>query len=396
MRSTEAYTIPDLIRKHEVTHFQCTPSMATMLVSDPESKPSLQQIQHMMVGGEAMPLSLAESLKASISGRLTNMYGPTETTIWSSTFDIEAGEVISIGRPIANTQCYIVDQNLNAVPAGVPGELVIGGDGVVRGYHDRPELTSERFVSDWKLSEDGIAQRVYRTGDLACHMADGRLMCLGRIDHQVKIRGYRIELGEIEALLLNHDSVRECAVILREDKEGDKRLVAYVRPQYAKHIDVDVLKGHLAAQLPEFMVPAFFVEMAAMPLTPNGKLDRSALPEPIQQKHLNSEAFALPENDWENLVADIWKRALGVTEVGRRDNFFDIGGHSLLVIQVLKELRENEKVNKSIQMTDLFRHTTVEALAQYIASDEDDTPSSQTASSRVAARKAAMSRRRRR
>jgi len=393
---TEAYTIPDLIRKHEVTHFQCTPSMATMLVSDPESKPSLQQIQHMMVGGEAMPLSLAESLKASISGRLTNMYGPTETTIWSSTFDIEAGEVISIGRPIANTQCYIVDQNLNAVPAGVPGELVIGGDGVVRGYHDRPELTSERFVSDWKLSEDGIAQRVYRTGDLACHMADGRLMCLGRIDHQVKIRGYRIELGEIEALLLNHDSVRECAVILREDKEGDKRLVAYVRPQYAKHIDVDVLKGHLAAQLPEFMVPAFFVEMAAMPLTPNGKLDRGALPEPIQQKHLNSEAFALPENDWENLVADIWKRALGVTEVGRRDNFFDIGGHSLLVIQVLKELRENEKVNKSIQMTDLFRHTTVEALAQYIASDEDDTPSSQTASSRVAARKAAMSRRRRR
>lgn len=397
-KTTGGYTIPELIERHQVTHFQCTPSMATMLVSDPVSKNSLKQIKHMMVGGEAMPAPLASSLKASISGRLTNMYGPTETTIWSSTSDIESTDAISIGRPIANTQMYIVDHNLNALPAGVPGELVIAGDGVVRGYHDRPELTQERFVDGWKLTGGSPAQRIYRTGDLARFESDGRLMCLGRIDHQVKIRGYRIELGEIESLLQCHDSVRECAVILREDNDGDKRLVAYVRPQYDSHVDADALKKHLATQLPDFMVPSFYVEMAVMPLTPNGKLDRNALPEPIQQQHKNSGEFSLPENEWENLVAEVWMRALGVPEVGRKDNFFDIGGHSLLVIQVLKELRENEKISKSLQMTDLFRHTTVEALAKFIAADSDgpDTKGSEVASSRVAARKAAMNRRRRR
>lgn len=390
------YSIPELIAQHQVTHFQCTPSMATMLVSDAESKASLMRVQHMMIGGEAMPAPLAKSITSTISGRLSNMYGPTETTIWSSTCEVDSTKPISIGKPIANTQIYIVDQNLNALPAGVPGELVIGGDGVVRGYHERPDLTKERFVDGWKLTPESSAQRIYRTGDLARFGSDGTLMCLGRIDHQVKIRGYRIELGEIEALLQSHDTVRECAVILREDKAGDKRLVAYVRPQYEKHVDSEILKAHLSAQLPEFMVPAFYVEMPAMPLTPNGKLDRNALPEPIQQKHLNSDSFALPENDWENLVAEIWKEALGIPEVGRRDNFFDIGGHSLLVIQVLKELREHDKVTKAVQMTDLFRHTTVEALAKFIASETKDDTGTKAASSRVAARKAAMSRRRRR
>lgn len=393
------YSVPALIEKHGVTHFQCTPSMATMLVSDPTSKARLKPVQHMMVGGEAMPPALAEGIKKAISGRLTNMYGPTETTIWSSVCDIEPGEAISIGRPIANTQIYIVDQNLQPLPAGVAGELVIAGDGVVRGYHAREELTNERFVDGWTLHAGAEPTRIYRTGDLARFTEDGRLMCLGRIDHQVKIRGYRIELGEIESLLQSHDSVRECAVILREDTAGDKRLVAYVRPAFGQHLKAEALKQHLAAQLPEFMVPAFYVELAAMPLTPNGKLDRKALPAPIQERHQQSGQFALPENEWENLVADIWKRALGVNEVGRQDNFFDIGGHSLLVIQVLKELREHEKVTRAVQMTDLFRHTTIEALARFIASDGDDQQGqsgAKAASSRVAARKAAMSRRRRR
>ncbi len=393
------YSVPALIEKHGVTHFQCTPSMATMLVSDPASKARLKPIQHMMVGGEAMPPALAEGIKEAISGRLTNMYGPTETTIWSSVCDIEPGEAISIGRPIANTQIYIVDQNLQPLPAGVAGELVIAGDGVVRGYHAREELTKERFVDGWQLHTDAAPTRIYRTGDLARFAEDGSLMCLGRIDHQVKIRGYRIELGEIESLLQAHDSVRECAVILREDTAGDKRLVAYVRPAFGQHLNADALKQHLAAQLPEFMVPAFYVELATMPLTPNGKLDRKALPAPIQERHKQSGQFSLPENEWENLVADIWKRALGVNEVGRQDNFFDIGGHSLLVIQVLKELREHEKVTKAVQMTDLFRHTTIEALARFIASEGDGQPGpsgAKAASSRVAARKAAMSRRRRR
>jgi natural product biosynthesis luciferase-like monooxygenase protein len=388
------YSLPDLIEKHGVTHFQCTPSMATILLAEPESKEKLMHIKHMMVGGEALPSVLANELRAAIGGRLTNMYGPTETTIWSSTFDVENDNEMSIGKAIANTQIYIVDQNLKQLPVGVAGELLIGGDGVVRGYHERPELTAERFIPDqFKNNSKG---RVYRTGDLAKYSEDGRLIYLGRIDHQVKVRGYRIELGEIESLLQTHDSIRECAVILRDDNAGDKRLVAYVRPNFEKHVDVEVLKAHLSEQLPEFMVPAFYVELASMPLTPNGKLDRNALPEPIQQRHQNSEEFALPEDDWEKLIADIWKKALGVEEVGRKDNFFDIGGHSLLVIQVLKELRENDQITKPVQMTDLFRFTTIEAIAKFVASDDESAGASEVTNSRVAARKAAQSRRRRR
>jgi natural product biosynthesis luciferase-like monooxygenase protein len=393
-KSQVNYSLPDLIEKHNVTHLQCTPSMATILLAEPESKAKLSHIKHMMVGGEALPSVLANELKAAISGRLTNMYGPTETTIWSSTFDVEADKEISIGKPIANTQIYIVDKNLKQLPVGVAGELLIGGDGVVRGYHDRPELTAERFIDDTFI--ENSSRKVYRTGDLAKFAEDGRLIYLGRIDHQVKVRGYRIELGEIESLLQTHDSIRECAVILRDDNAGDKRLVAYVRPHFEKHVDAEILKAHLSEQLPEFMVPAFYVELASMPLTPNGKLDRNALPEPIQQRHQGSEEFALPEDDWEELIADIWKRALGVSEIGRKDNFFDIGGHSLLVIQVLKELRESERITKPVQMTDLFRFTTIEAIAKFVAADESESAASEVASSRVAARKAAQSRRRRR
>ena len=274
-KSQANYSLPDLIEKHNVTHLQCTPSMATILLAEPESKAKLSHIKHMMVGGEALPSVLANELKGAIGGRLTNMYGPTETTIWSSTFDVESGKEISIGKPITNTQIYIVDKNLKQLPVGVAGELLIGGDGVVRGYHDRPALTAERFIDDNYIeSSNG---RVYRTGDLAKYAEDGRLIYLGRIDHQVKVRGYRIELGEIESLLQTHDSIRECAVILRDDNAGDKRLVAYVRPHFEKHVDAEALKAHLAEQLPEFMVPAFYVELASMPLTPNGKLDRNAL-----------------------------------------------------------------------------------------------------------------------
>ena len=388
------YSLADLIEKHGVTHFQCTPSMATILLAEPESKAKLARIKHMMVGGEALPSVLANELRGAIGGRLTNMYGPTETTIWSSTFDVNNDNEMSIGKAISNTQIYIVDQNLKQLPVGVAGELLIGGDGVVRGYHDRPELTAERFIPD--QFKNNATGRVYRTGDLAKYSEDGRLIYLGRIDHQVKVRGYRIELGEIESLLQTHDSIRECAVILRDDNAGDKRLVAYVRPNFEKHVDVEQLKAHLSEQLPEFMVPAFYVELASMPLTPNGKLDRNALPEPIQQRHQNSEEFALPEDDWEKLIADIWKKSLGVEEVGRKDNFFDIGGHSLLVIQVLKALRESEEITKPVQMTDLFRFTTIETIAKFVSSDDDNTGGSEVTNSRVAARKAAQGRRRRR
>jgi len=220
------FSLPTQLEHHDVTHFQCTPSMARMLCFDNEARTQLAKLNHMMVGGEAFPNSLANELKSIVTGRLTNMYGPTETTIWSTTQDVDNADIIPIGRPIANTEIYILDQNYQPVPPGVPGDLFIGGDGVVRGYLDRPELTAERFIEN----PFDNSKRIYWTGDLAKYRDDGVIDFLGRIDHQVKIRGYRIELGEIEALLGKHDSVRDCVLLLREDNPGDQRLVAYIVP----------------------------------------------------------------------------------------------------------------------------------------------------------------------
>ncbi len=390
--ASDDYTIPALMANHNVTHFQCTPSMATMLAADAVSRQQLGKLKQMMVGGEAFPTELAQDLHGLVPGKVTNMYGPTEATVWSSTYDLEGEKgTVSIGHPIANTQIYIVDENLQQLPVGVPGELIIAGDGVVRGYHNRPELTAERFVKD-HFSQHPDA-RMYRTGDLAKYQEDGRLAYLSRIDHQVKIRGYRIELGEIEALLAAHDSVREAVVLLREDIPGDKRLVAYLRPRPGKDIDSDTLRSYLAAELPEFMVPSIYVPMKAMPLTPNGKTDRKALPAPQSQRRAGAD-MVVPQNDTEALIADIWKAALGVDAVGIKDNFFDIGGHSLLVIQILKDLNNHESVTKAVQMTDLFRFTTIESLARFLEADSDDSNVVETSQARAASRKAAMARRR--
>lgn len=358
------YSIPALMNDHDVTHFQCTPSMATMLVNDTQMHEGLGKLSQMMVGGEAFPPELAAELAGRVGGRVTNMYGPTETTIWSSTGEVSAEPVanVSIGKPLLNQQMHILDDQQQALPIGLAGELVIGGLSVVRGYHNREQLTGEVFLPD-PSREQG---RIYRTGDLARWLPDGTLECLGRVDHQVKIRGYRVELGEIESLLRAHSDVLEAAVILREDTPGDQRLVAYVSTMNDQGIDSDALAKHLSEKLPEFMVPGIFVEMPALPLTPNGKIDRKALPAPVRSAP-KAEQSAAPAGEKESLVSGIWCRALGVDSVGMRENFFDIGGHSLLVIQVLKELRE--KVDKPIQMTDLFKYTTVESLAAFLGDD---------------------------
>jgi len=231
---------------------------------------------------------------------------------------------------------------------------------------------------------------MYRTGDLARFLPDGRIECLGRVDHQVKIRGYRVELGEIEALLRSHTQVREAAVVLREDTPGDQRLVGYIRSVSGDEVPADTLKAWLRQQLPEFMVPSAFVNLAELPLTPNGKLDRKALPAP-RQAEVESENFVAPTSDAESTISEIWQRALGVSKVGTRDNFFDIGGHSLLVVQVLKEMRE--KFPKPIQMTDLFRHTTIEALAKFVSGDAEPAAGPNRGKARAEARRAAMGRR---
>lgn len=369
--ATEDFSIPAQIERHQVSHFQCTPSMASMLLLDERTTAVLGTVQTMMVGGEALPASLAQQLKQIIPGKVINMYGPTETTIWSTTYEVTGEETaVPIGKPIANTQIYILDSHMQPVPVGVAGDLYIGGNGVVRGYHKRPELTAERFVAlPFNSSPQGEAKggRLYKTGDLARYRPDGSIEFLGRADFQVKLRGYRIEMGEIEALLTAHDSVRAAVVTVREDSPGDKRLVAYVIMQAREKLHTAELKEALRSQLPEFMVPATYVPLESFPLTPNKKTDRKALPAPDQALVETQTVYVPPSNELEEQIATIWQELLNVPQVGLNDNFFDLGGHSLLTVQAHRQLKE--VVDKELSITDMFRFPTIRALVDYLNLD---------------------------
>ncbi|WP_420124783.1 AMP-binding enzyme, partial [Longimicrobium sp.] len=286
-----------------------------------------------------------------------------------------------IGRPIANARVYVLDGSLRPQPAGVPGELLIGGPGVTRGYLGRAGLTAERFVPDPFSTQPGA--RLYRTGDRARWTAAGVLEYLGRTDAQVKVRGFRIEPGEIETVLRACPGVAECAVVAREAAAGDTRLVAYV----VGTAEVDALRATLRAGLPDYMVPGAFVALDALPLTPNGKLDRRALPAP---EYAGAAASLPPRNELERAVAGVWRDVLGVAEVGASDNFFDLGGSSLLLNRVFIRLRE---LRADLRMVDLFRFTTVEALAGYLGA-EDTGGAGELADSRSRAEERRNSRRR--
>ena len=287
-------------------------------------------------GGEAMPQEVAAQLRPLV-GRLWNFYGPTETTIWSTGFLVEKGnEPVLIGRPVANTQCYILDDQRQPVPVGVVGELYIGGDGLARGYLNRPELTEEKFVPNPFVP----GKRMYRTGDLARYRADGNIECLGRTDHQVKLRGYRIELGEIESVLESHPGVRQCIVVAREDRPGDTQLVAYVVPSGMAVPDRGELRALLKQNLPDYMVPGDYVVLDSIPVTPNGKVDRLALPAPLPSASLDDASYLAPQDAYEELICKAWADVLGLKRVGIRDNFFDLGGHSLLAVQLMLRLQE--------------------------------------------------------
>ena len=370
------HSIEALIVRHEVTHLQCTPSMASMLLNDEASANALGRLSHMLVGGEALTQQLAAGLRQAIpNGRITNMYGPTETTVWSTTHDVSATkEAIPIGTPIANTQVYILDQALNPLPAGAIGDLWIAGDGVTRGYLGRPEMTLDRFLADpfAKPPFDGEpVARMYRTGDLARYRCDGTLDFLGRADHQVKLRGYRIELGEIEAVLRQHPSVADAAVVVREDTPDDKRLVAYLVARPGERLALADIRAYARANLLDYMVPSTVVPMDALPLTPNGKTDRNALPDPshVPVASLTAPPEATPQtSEVERLIAGIWCDVLKVPSVGLRENFFELGGHSMLIVHVLTRLRTQlgPRLNKDIALSDMFRFPTVESLAEFI------------------------------
>ncbi|MFW2333290.1 MupA/Atu3671 family FMN-dependent luciferase-like monooxygenase [Ilumatobacter sp.] len=351
----EIETVASLVERYDVTHLQCTPSLASMLVADPGERAALGRLRHMMVGGEALPTELARELTGLVSGRVTNMYGPTETTIWSLTHDLdgEIGTSIPIGTPIANTSVHVLDRHRRPVPVGVFGELFLGGDGVARGYLDRPELNAERFVD-----VEG-AGRLYATGDIARVRADGIVEFAGRSDGQVKIRGHRIELGEIEAVLDQHESVARSVVVARGP--GEPTLVAFVVAAPDQQPDLELLRKQVAGSLPAAMVPTHFDTIAALPLTPNGKVDRKNLPE-IGQSSAGDGAGEVSEGT-EATVAAEWTRQLG-REVGRTDNFFDIGGHSLLAVNVFRSLAD--ATGAPISLTDVFRFPTVQQFAAHL------------------------------
>jgi natural product biosynthesis luciferase-like monooxygenase protein len=364
-RRPAARTVPEQIAAHGATHLQCTPSLAQALVLDPGAEQALAALRALLVGGEALPAPLAARLQAIAPGRVINMYGPTETTIWSATHRVEAeepGAVVSIGTPIANTALYVLDARLEPVPVGVIGELYIGGAGLARGYHGHPELTAERFLPD--PFAGGVA-RIYRTGDLARFREDGAIDFLGRADQQIKLRGFRIELGEIEATLAEHPAVREIAVAVREEAAGDQRLVAYVVPRANAPLDAEDLRRLARLRLPDYMVPAAVVSLPAMPMTPNGKLDRKALLELGGAPAPSAQAFVAARNDTERAIAEIWASVLGVPEVGVHDNFFDLGGHSLLLAQVHARVRT--QLRPDLSLVKLIEHPTVGALARYLS-----------------------------
>lgn len=324
-----------LLEQYDVTVMQATPATWRLLI---ESGWEKRRGFKALCGGEALALDLAESLLKRVE-ELWNMYGPTETTVWSSCWRVtEPRRGIPIGRPIANTTFWVLDPQVQMCPIGVPGEIYIGGDGVALGYLNRPELTAERFITDPFSATSGAL--MYRTGDLGRWRADGQLECLGRTDFQVKVRGFRIELGEIESVLSAHPSVKQAVVVAREDHPGDVRLVAYVIAAQGAAVDEQALRAHLKGALPQYMVPQHLVTLGAFPTTPNGKIDRKALPSPTVHETPASPPDAEPLTEAEALVAQVWKDVLGIASVDRHDNFFDLGGHSLLAMQVVSAIEK--------------------------------------------------------
>jgi amino acid adenylation domain-containing protein len=331
-------------------------------------------LRRVVVGNEKTLSTTVESWLRLVGNRVewSNAYGPTETTVTTSNyepFEADAGSAAHlrthaapIGRPIANAELYVLDALQQLVPVGVIGEIYIGGAGVARGYHHRPALTAERFPPHPYARQPGA--RLYRTGDLGRFLPDGNIEFLGRADEQVKVRGFRIEVGEIEALLKQHPEVREGAVAVCDDKVRGQQLVAYVVPRHAE-AELNDLREFMRAQLPEYMVPSAVVRLEAFPLTPNGKLDRQALPASNGAGHETNEAYVAPRSELESLIAGVWRDVLGVERVGVRDNFFNLGGHSLLLIRLNNRLRE--ALQKELAVVELFKYPTVSALAEHLS-----------------------------
>ena len=368
-QAVDGTALAKLLANSRATAMQATPSSWRLLIDTGwEGSPGFK----ILCGGEALPRDLAEALLKR--SEVWNLYGPTESTIWSTVHKVEHGEgPVLIGRPIANTRIYILDSHCQPVPIGVHGDLYIGGDGLARGYWNDPELMAERFIPD--PFSDRPNARLYRTGDRARYRPDGNIEFLGRTDTQVKIRGHRIELGEIESVLMQHPAVKETVVVpfdepasnsdnRKSKTENPKSLVAYVVSHDKPEPTISELREFLKGRLPDYMIPSWFLFFDALPLTSNGKLDRSALPPPDGKQPALSHGFVEPRTEIEELVAQVWRDVLNREKIGVYDNFFDLGGHSLLATRAVARLQSNFQVNLALRK--LFELPTVEALAQHI------------------------------
>ncbi|MBW4594670.1 MAG: amino acid adenylation domain-containing protein [Brasilonema angustatum HA4187-MV1] len=381
-----------LLAKSGATVMQATPATWRLLLA--AGWQGNKQLK-ILCGGEALTPGLANQLQELVHS-LWNMYGPTETTIWSAVYKVEPGNIqVPIGRPIDNTQVYLVEPQLHGkldplkpVPIGTAGELLIGGAGLARGYRNRPELNSEKFIPNPFSDKPG--ERLYRTGDLARYLPDGKILFIGRIDDQVKIRGFRIELGDIEAALSQYSGVREVVVVATEDNPPDKRLVAYlVREPSTQRLCLRNLRSFLQEKLPKYMIPSVFVLINSLPLTPNGKVDRrslsrsrfastlsrsgyaSTLQPPNQDTPVLNDAFVAPRTKVERQLAQIWTQVLSINSIGIHDNFFELGGHSLLLVQMLARVRETFQLE--LPVLSLFQAPTIAGLAEAIEGRGDST-----------------------
>jgi len=367
-RASDPVALADYFARYPIDCLKIVPSHLEALLTSPSPERVLPR-KRLVLGGEASSWNLIKKLQVLAPDCvILNHYGPTETTVGVLTYRVEKGPIDSrsatlpIGRPISNTEIYLLDSHLRPVPIWVPGELYIGGDSVTRGYLNRPELTAEKFIPNPFSAEP--RSRLYKTGDLARYLPDGSIEFLGRIDNQVKIRGFRIELGEIEAVIGQHAAVEQAVVMAREDSPGNKRLVAYVVSKQKPFPTVSELRSFLKKNLPDYMVPSAFAMLDAPPLTPNGKIDRKALPAPDEARPDLQGAFVAPRTPTEQLLAGIWAEVLKLEKVGIHDNFFDLGGHSLLATQVVSRIRS--AFNLDLPLRSLFEKPNVAGLAESI------------------------------
>ncbi len=362
--------LPNVSSSRRVTLLNTVPSAIAELVHNSGLPASIRIVN---LAGEPLHNNLAQCIyQQNTVQRVFNLYGPSEDTTYSTYTLVERGgrEEPSIGRPIANTQTYILNPHLQPVPIGVVGELYIGGDGLAREYLNRPELTRERFIAH-PFSRQPNA-RLYKTGDLARYQPDGNIEFIGRIDHQVKIRGFRVELGEIEEVLRQHPEVRETVVLAREDTPGDKRLVAYIVTKQGKSLAVTTLRSYLKDKLPHYMMPSTFMMLDALPLHPNGKINRRALPVPYPNQRTEEDTFIAPMTTVHHQLIQIWEELLDVQSIGLKDNFFSLGGHSLLAVRLVDRIEQ--VCGKKIPLATLFAGATVEHLADVIMGEEEKRP----------------------